>query len=1229
MKFECSECGQPLEVETVYAGQEVECPSCGKTVVIPGVRDQESGASGEEPGMSVGTGVRSQGAGGLRTMVRSLWERTIREGDRPEMTLKGETMRGRGAGANEERLSNAIKVRPKDISEKGSTVEVPEYEILRLLGEGGMGMVYEARQTSIDRSIAIKMIKPDAAKDKDECHQFLAEAVATADLDHPNIVPIHDLGMNREGALFYAMKEVKGTSWKDLLPQKSVDENLDILMRVADAVAFAHNRGVIHRDLKPENVMLGDFGEVLLMDWGMAAAVTAEAKADKLDPNHAIGGTPCYMAPEMAVGDAGKIGYASDIYLLGAILFEIVTGEQPHTGTDVMDCLANAAENVIVETEAEGELLDIALKAMATEPEERFETVKAFQTAVRAYQQHEESIALSTRARQGLVTAKAKKDYRGFAHCVFQLEEALSLWPENGAAAEGLSAGRREYAECALQKGDLDLATSILDGGDPAHRALSKRIHLAQKERTARQKRAKALKATAIASAAAAAVVFAVAFFFVQAGRRRAVRAEREAVAQRDIAQQALAAESEAKQEATRQRDTAEDARKAADAARANEEDQRRIAEVEGYWAKIGMAAAKIKDGDTQAAESILDSAPAYLRHWEWGRLKFRCKVHLLSFEGHERHVGGIAVSPDGGWLATASWDGTAKIWDPATGRHIRTFKGHRDRVVDVAWSPDGKQLATASWDGTARIWDAASGSSIRTFEDHGSSPDGGKGTTEMREHGERVSSVSWSPDGQRLATSGWNGEAKVWDVHTGQEQLVLRSSRELSAAAFSPDGKKLVTASNDRTARIWDAWTGKELVALNGHESWVGTAIFSPNGKFVATGTDPNARIWDAESGRELLVLKGHTRGVCAVAFSPDGSRLLTGSDDYTAKIWDVGSGENLMTIKGQGNTVAAVTFLSGGRRLVTGGGKGIVKVWDALADSDVKTLEGHDSGLDSVAFSPDGKRLLTTSGDHTARVWDVGTGKTVFVLAGHGNWVCSGAFSPDGRRIATGSTLTRLWDAGTGKPIRTFGGDVHRTVALAFSPDGKTVASGGGDNIVRVWDVESARLITEFRGHKDKMCCAAFSPDGKRLATGGYDRDLRVWDPATGKVFMTLKGHRNTIASVRYSSDGKRLVTGSWDNTAKMWDATTGRQLATYEGHIYRVSDVAISKDGRRVATASWDSTVKIWEADSGQEILTLKGHTGGVQGIALSPDGLSIATASGDKTARIWPAVPWVVK
>jgi len=1214
MKFECTECGQHLEVETIHSGREVECPTCGKTVVIPeGYGVQHPTANAQQP-------TSSQEEADPRTMVQSLWGDAVHDGDRPEMTLKGESMRGRGSGAAGERLSRAIKVRPKDIAQKGSTAEVPEYEILRLLGEGGMGIVYEARQTSIDRNIAIKMIKPNAAKDEDECHQFLAEAVATADLDHPNIVPVHDLGKNADGALFYAMKQVKGTSWLDLFREKSVDENLDILMRVADAVAFAHNRGVIHRDLKPENVMLGDFGEVLVMDWGLAAAVTAEAKADRLDPDHAIGGTPCYMAPEMAVGDAAKIGYASDIYLLGAILFEIVTGEQPHAGTDVMDCLANAAENEIVETDAEGELLDIALKAMAKQLDERFETVKAFQTAVREYQQHEESIALSTRARQGLVTAKAKKNYRGFARCVVQLEEAVSLWSENHAAVEGLSAGRLAYAECALQKGDLDLAASILDAGDSSHRALSERIYAAQKERTARRKRAKALKTTAVVSAVAAALVFAIAFFFVRAGERRAVRAEREAIAQKDIAQQALAAESEAKQEVARQRDKAEEARKAAEVARhkaetarESEEKQRRLAEAEGYRAKIGMAAAKMDRGQTRSAESILDSVPEPLRNWEWGRLKFRCHTHRLSFEGHRDLVAGAALSPDGKLLATASYDRTIRIWDVGTGKQVRAIKdAHGYRAVDVTWSPDGKNLATSGWDGTAKIWDATTGRAILTLR---------------VQDVDVVDSVSYSPDGRRLATSAADGVVRIWDLRTGQEELALRGhteGRRIITVAFSPDGTKLVSTSFDHTARLWDVQTGKSITLLKGYDGRVGPAAFSPDGTLVATGAR-HARIWRVSSGKLLHVLKGHDRSIGAIAFSPDGTRMLTGSIDYTARVWDVESGEAKLLVRGQGDTVNGAVFAKDGRTFILTGGGGYVKAWDAFADSEVTTCLSNDS-LSSAAFSPDGKRIVTSSRDHKAYVWDTRTRERILRLVGHKTWVYDAKFSPGGDTILTGSDTARLWNAASGELIRTLDTHAGKVWAVAFFADGKQALTAGEDKTARLWDPRTGRAIHVLEGHTRSVHAVAASPNGRLVATGSEDRTARIWDAATGKELRCLGGHNGRVTCVTFSADSRRIATSSYDHRARLFDVGTGRQLAQFEGHTYRVASVVFSNDGRRIATAGWDSTIKVWETQSGQEILTLEGHLGPVLGVDFSPNGLRLATASSDNTAMIWTAVPW---
>ena len=339
-----------------------------------------------------------------------------------------------------------------------------DFQLLSMLGQGGMGLVYQARQTSISRSIALKMMRSAKSDDQDRQALFLAEALVTGQLDHPNIVPIYDLGMDEAGHLFYAMKELKGRPWSDSIGHATLQENLDVLLRVGDAVAFAHSRGVIHRDLKPQNVMLGDYGEVVLMDWGLAAAITTGTPALRVSQSTALCGTPAYMAPEMANGLWNRIGPQSDIYLLGAILFEILEGAPPHLmgNDDATDALTAARLNKIADFKTPGELQDIARKAMATEPADRFASVKDFQAAIRVFREHQESDRLAVLARQRFEAALASKRYDDYAESVFGYRQALRLWPDNPAAQQGLNQASLQYARTALDQGDLDLALSLL-----------------------------------------------------------------------------------------------------------------------------------------------------------------------------------------------------------------------------------------------------------------------------------------------------------------------------------------------------------------------------------------------------------------------------------------------------------------------------------------------------------------------------------------------------------------------------------------------------------------------------------------------------------------------------------------------------------------------------------------------------------------------------------------------
>ena len=380
-------------------------------------------------------------------------------------------------------------LRARDVAWFGSPESTnTEYALRHELGAGGMGTVYEAHQLSVGRSVAFKILKPELAMDDVLVKAFMAEGAVTAELEHPCIVPLYDLGHSAlTGTPFYVMKQIRGGAWTATVDSQTNAQRVEIMLRICDAIAFAHSRGILHRDLKPDNVMLGDFGEVLVMDWGLAVTVPVAAgdgrmtySTPKAPPvtTSTIGGTPAYMAPELAGPELDKIGFWSDVYLLGATLWRAVTGKPPHGGRTLSECLPKVYANIIDEPADDGlgecaalgrnELIAIARKAMATDPKERYTSALAFQTALRDWQGHSQSAAMAFQAEQLLASARAAKNpgYQRFAIAVFTYEEALRLWPENACAKDGIREARLAHASLALDKGDLELAESVLvDGG--------------------------------------------------------------------------------------------------------------------------------------------------------------------------------------------------------------------------------------------------------------------------------------------------------------------------------------------------------------------------------------------------------------------------------------------------------------------------------------------------------------------------------------------------------------------------------------------------------------------------------------------------------------------------------------------------------------------------------------------------------------------------------------------
>ncbi len=526
------------------------------------------------------------------------------------------------------------------------------------------------------------------------------------------------------------------------------------------------------------------------------------------------------------------------------------------------------------------------------------------------------------------------------------------------------------------------------------------------------------------------------------------------------------------------------------------------------------------------ALAAVEECAPTALAHRALLAALAASRIRSI-LRGHAGAVRDVAWSPDGQRIATASYDGTARVWDAERSIELAVLRGHQDVVLGVAWSPDGQRVATGSHDRTIRIWDATNGTELAAF----------------RGHEDYVVGVAWAPLGQRIASVSRDRTVRVWDAETAAELAILRGHEDrVRAVAWAPDGHRIATTAADRTVRVWDAETAAELAILRGHEDWVEGMAWAPDGQRLASASlDRTARVWAAANGQELVVLRGHQDRVQGVAWSPDGHRLATASSDRTARIWAADTGSELVV------------------------------------------LRGHEDGVRGVAWRPDGRRVATASYDRTARVWDADTGAELAVVRVHPEWLHGLAWSPDGRRLATTSShrAVRVWDPDTSIELAVLRGHETGVDGVAWSPDGWRLATASRDRTARVWDVDGGVELAVLCGHEDWVRSVVWSPDGRHLATASGDRTARVWDVATGNQVAVLVGHEGWIESVAWSPDGQHVVTASRDRTARIWRVETGAELTIPGVHEDWIESVAWSPDGRRIATASRDRTARVWEA------------------------------------------------
>lgn len=1093
------------------------------------------------------------------------------------------------------------KVGQPDLEIDDLDLRIPGYEIQSVLGRGGMGVVYKARQVGLNRIVALKMILSGCHADQEDRARFVQEAEAVAALRHANIVQVYEIG-EHNGKPFFSMEYVAGGTLGEQIkgqPQAPAYA-ADMAEKLALAVQSAHEQSIIHRDLKPANILIADCGLRIaecadtqelppdpaamrtpksatpkITDFGLAKRLDSDMQ---LTTTGLVAGTPQYMAPEqVSASRQDQVGPSSDIWSLGVILYEMLTGRPPFLGSSPAEIMHQVLRQEPVairqlQPNVPRDLETICLRCLQKEPHKRYPSAKALATDLSRFRSGEPILARPV-----------------------GIFEQMWRWR------------RRNPTIAAL----IGLIALTLIGS--AMLASSFALSARQEARRAEHHAHEALLL----------------------GERNRLSADELRDEKRTVleAHQKL---SETHKELTRTHEQVQAARKQEERLKKEAEVREKLRARELYDAQMTLAQRSWEIGQVPRTRRLLAAYEPHhhdqedLRGFEWYYLDRISNAEGLRFSIPEG-CRSVAVSPDGSRIAWA-FQNVCEVWrlnSPPQRIFVlgsNAADRHRAIVERVACDPTGKYVATAAHDRTVKIWEAETGK-LRHTLDTGNEPAVG---LRFSAHGGLLAATTGN---ERRA--GQAGEIHVWDPADGQLQYTSKGHQGIAYdVAWSPDSTCYATAGHDQCVKIWDARDGKHLRTLSLSPGVAARSVaFAPKGSLLAAGTSRGeVLIWSRDDWKEQRILRGHLNWVYAVAFWADGRTLASGGSDMLLKVWDGSNGQEIRTFRGHSGVIVDAAWHPRQPLILSASMDQSIRGWNALDDPEQFPIRSLNGTLAGFHLLPDDKHIAVAGRKAFVGVWDVTRAVTVRSTstpdASFGP-IWSSSLSPDGSALAYVRCLEAddskggvfRWSFANQEPRNLNLRDLHPGVrSVAHTPGGESLVTGHRDGTVQIHDLKGAERPRRWQAHRSPINQVLIA-NGMLLTVAG--KTPRLWCVETQAEVTRFSGHAEAIRGAAISTDGRLLATASDDQTARVWDLATGKTLFRLEGHISRVTCVAFNPTADRLVTGSDDFTLKLWDLKTGHETMTLRGHTMGVLQAAFGSAGRCILSSAMDDTVRVWNA------